>query len=142
MPNLNDVSVLLVEDDSLEAEAVMRGFRRHQLACHIEVARDGVEALSWLRERRARREFSPLLIMLDIRMPRMDGIEFLKELRSDPREGRSIVFILTTSTDPNDIRQAYDYSVAGFIPKGQIANDFSNLISLLRNYCSLVEFPV
>ncbi|MCU0716017.1 MAG: response regulator [Pirellula sp.] len=141
MPNLNEVSVLLVEDDSLEAEAVMRGFRRNQLDCPIEIARDGVEALNWLRSRHQRKPISPLIIMLDIRMPRMDGIEFLKELRSDPAMSRSIVFILTTSTDPKDIQQAYEYSVAGFIPKGQIASDFSNLISLLRTYCSLVEFP-
>jgi CheY-like chemotaxis protein len=141
MPNLNDVSVLLVEDDSLEAEAVMRGFRRNQLDCPIEIARDGVEALSWLRSRYERKQVSPLIIMLDIRLPRMDGIEFLKELRSDPAMNRSIVFILTTSTDPKDIQQAYEYSVAGFIPKEQIASDFSNLISLLRTYCSLVAFP-
>lgn len=142
MPSLDDVSFLLVEDDSLEAEAVMRGFRRHQLACHIEVARDGVAALEWLRRRHDQKQASPLLIMLDIRMPRMDGFEFLQELRADTRLSRSIVFVLTTSTDPKDIDQAYEYAIAGYIPKDQITNDFSNLISLLRNYCSLVEFPV
>ena len=80
--------------------------------------------------------------MLDIRMPRMDGFEFLQELRADTRLSRSIVFVLTTSTDPKDIDQAYEYAIAGYIPKDQITNDFSNLISLLRNYCSLVKFPV
>lgn len=71
----------------------------------------------------------------------MDGIQFLKELRSDPQLSNSIVFILTTSNSDKDKAEAYDFNVAGYIVKENAGRDFLNLIDLIDNYWRLVELP-
>src|SRR5690606_3515074 len=90
------VNILLVEDDEIEAEAVIRAFQKHALPNPITVAQDGIEALSILRHQ-AQWHANPYMILLDLNMPRMSGIEFLHEIRQDSQLKRSIIFVLTTS---------------------------------------------
>jgi CheY-like chemotaxis protein len=106
------------------------------------LAHDGIEALDMLRGTNGRPRLPrPFLILLDLNMPRMDGIEFLKELRKDEELKRSIVFIMTTSDADEDKAKAYNLGVAGYILKSNPANAFLEATALLETYCRVIEFP-
>lgn len=136
------VHVLLVEDNNVDREAVRRAFARHRIANPIHDANDGVEALEILRGKGDRPRLPrPYLILLDINMPRMNGIELLHELRADPELRDSIVFVLTTSKSDEDKMAAYGTNVAGYILKSDVGAGFVGLVSLLEHYWRLVEFP-
>lgn len=136
------VQVLLVEDNDVDREAVRRAFRQHRIANPIHAARDGLEALEVLRgdvERRALRR--PYVVLLDLNMPRMDGIELLRELRADPALRDSVVFVLTTSKADEDRTAAYDLNVAGYICKSDVGTGFIRLVELLDHYWRVVVLP-
>lgn len=137
------VSILLVEDDDIDAEGVQRAFKRQKIANPIVRVKDGLEALSLLRgeEGVERLVTSSVIILLDINMPRMNGHEFLAEIRNDEKLKSSVVFVLTTSEAENDIYQAYQKNVAGYILKSRAGSDFANLVGLLDNYWRFVEMP-
>lgn len=131
-------SVLLVEDNEVDVEAVQRAFRRASLPFRLHNARDGAEALAMLRgDDGAAALEEPFLILLDINMPRMDGLEMLKVLRGDKALKQSIVFMLTTSNRDSDVAQAYEHNVAGYFLK----DDLSPLIQTLSPYCQGNTFP-
>ncbi len=134
--------ILLVEDDDIDAELVMRAYRRQRLENPFTIVHDGIEALEVLRgSDRVSRLPRPYLILLDINMPRMNGIEFLHALRQDEDLRRSIVFILTTSNNDADKLAAYDEQIAGYLLKANVGNDFRHVIELLDSYRNAVEFP-
>ena len=136
------VHILLVEDDAVDAEAIRRAFRRERIANEITVVSDGIAALEALRGENGRDPIPhPYVILLDINMPRMNGIEFLGELRRDPQLKRSIVFVLTTSESDEDKMAAYDQFVAGYILKSRAGHGFVEMTKLLRNYWRVVELP-
>ncbi|QDU93432.1 response regulator [Lignipirellula cremea] len=139
--NENTVHILLVEDDEVSAEAVERAFRKARIANPIHLTRDGIEALDKLRGNGVEPIPRPYIILLDLNMPRMNGLEFLEELRSDPELKRSIVFVLTTSSADRDRLAAYDQFVAGYVVKSKVGDDFMNFISMLDHYWRVVEFP-
>jgi CheY-like chemotaxis protein len=140
--NREHVHILLVEDDDIDAELVLRAYRRHSLANPFTIVRDGVEALEVLRgSARTERLPRPYLILLDINMPRMNGIEFLHEVRHDSDLRRSIVFVLTTSNNDEDKLAAYNEQIAGYLLKANVGEDFCNVIALLDSYRNAVEFP-
>ena len=101
-------------------------------------ARDGVEALELLRSGAVAR---PYLILLDLNMPRMGGLEFIAEVRQDPRLSNSVVFVLTTSKSDEDLSAAYRSHVAGYIVKSEIGDSFGNLVQMLDAYWQIVELP-
>ena len=138
---VNGVTLLLVEDDLVDAEAIQRAFRQHRIANPFVVVPDGVEALRALRGESEVRVPHPYVVLLDINMPRMNGLEFLAELRADPALSRTIVFVLTTSDREEDKVAAYDQHVAGYILKSRVGEDFLEVVKLLRVYWRLVEFP-
>lgn len=136
------VNVLLVEDNEVDREAVRRAFARHRIANPIIDAIDGIEALDILRGTNGKERLArPILILLDINMPRMSGIELLRELRADPDLHDSVVFVLTTSKSDEDKVAAYDANVAGYIIKSDVGAGFVDLINLLDCYWKIVEFP-
>lgn len=135
--NERTVTILLIEDDEVDVEAVRRGFRKNKIANPFIVAKDGIEALTLLREGIQH----PFLILLDLNMPRMNGIEFLKELRGDPVLKTTIVFVLTTSDDERDRWDAYEQNIAGYLLKAQAGKDFVHVINMLDVYWRYVEFP-
>ena len=138
----NTVTLLLVEDDDVAAEAVERAFRRAKISNPIVRARDGIEALVKLRDKSVPRAVPrPDLILLDLKMPRMNGLTFLQELRNDPELKQTIVFVLTTSDSEKDRDDAYKYLIAGYIAKSRAGQDFMELIQLLDLYWRVVEFP-
>jgi CheY-like chemotaxis protein len=137
------VSILLVEDDDVDAELVVRAFRKLKIANPIVMAKDGIEALSHLRGEEGYTGIQPpFLILLDINMPRMNGHEFLAELRADPKLHDSIVFVLTTSSAEKDRLAAYNYNIAGYLLKSSAGEDFSSMLSMLDHYWRFVEFPI
>ena len=139
---VNGVHLLLVEDDQVDAEGIQRAFRQQRIANPFIVVRDGVEALQVLRgEGGSDPVPRPYLILLDLNMPRMNGIEFLQALREDPELRRSIVFVLTTSDREEDKLAAYEEHVAGYILKSRAGEDFLEVIKLLRTYWRIIEFP-
>jgi CheY-like chemotaxis protein len=136
------VQLLHVEDDDLCLMGLNRAFKVTKMANPVSFAHDGIEALEMLRGTNGRPRLPrPFLILLDLNMPRMDGIEFLKELRQDEELKKSIVFIMTTSDANEDKLKAYNLGVAGYILKSNPANAFLEAAALLETYCRVVEFP-
>ena len=136
----NEVTVLLVEDDPIDVDAVQRAFRKARIRNPIVTAKDGLDALEMLR--REGGVARPYLILLDLNMPRMNGLEFLEELRSDEALAGAVVFVLTTSDAHRDIWAAYDKRVAGYILKSNVGEDFIKVLMMLENYWRVVELPV
>jgi len=133
------LNILLVEDDDVDVMNVERAFERGRITNPLFRASDGVEALEMLRsggvplERR--------LVLLDLNMPRMNGIEFLRNARADPQLRRLPVVILTTSNDERDRVEAYDLNVAGYLLKPVTFTHFVELMAALNRYWTLVEMP-
>lgn len=140
--NTQPLNIFLVEDDDGDAKAVIRAFNKAKVANPIIRAYDGLEALEALRGLNGHvKPPLPYIILLDLNMPRMDGIQFLKELRKDPDLKKTIVFILTTSKNDKDKAEAYELNVAGYIVKETAGTDFLQLTGLIDNYWRLVELP-
>lgn len=137
------VNILIVDDDDVAAESVVRSLRKHEMDFPITLARDGLEALEILRHQNNElRIEKPYLILLDLNMPRMDGFEFLQEIRSDKELHDSIIFILTTSDADSDRTRAYHQNIAGYMVKSAVGPQFSKLANLLDNYRSTVSLPL
>ena len=142
MPETSQVNILLVEDDQIDVRFIKKTFQSHRITNPIYVASDGIEALEILRGEGGREPLArPYLILLDINMPRMNGIQFLQELRGDPRLSNSIVFVLTTSAHDQDKESAYAHNVAGYLLKSGIGGDFMNAIRMLENFLVSIQFP-
>jgi CheY-like chemotaxis protein len=134
--------LLHVEDDDICQMMLSRTFQKAKIANPISFACDGIDALEMLRGSNGRERLPrPYLILLDLNMPRMNGIEFLKELRQDEELKKSIVFVLTTSDADADKVEAYNLGVAGYILKSNPANAFLEATALLDTYWRVVEFP-
>lgn len=134
--------ILLVEDDDGDAKAVRRAFSKAKIANTIIRAEDGIEALEMLRgENGHEKPDMPLILLVDLNMPRMGGIELVKELRADPLLKRTIVFILTTSKSDEDKESAYEHHVTGYIVKETAGRDFLNLVDMVDRYWRIVELP-
>ena len=134
--------LLHVEDDDICLMMLNRAFKKAKIANPISVAHDGIAALELLRGTNGRPRLPrPFIILLDLNMPRMDGIEFLRELRKDEDLKKSIVFVLTTSDADEDKVKAYNLGVAGYILKSNPANAFLEATALLDTYWRVVEFP-
>ncbi|AUX47779.1 chemotaxis protein CheY [Sorangium cellulosum] len=133
------LNILLVEDDEVDVMNVRRAFKRNNISNPLWVAGNGVEALELLRsgvipvERR--------LILLDLNMPKMNGIEFLRELRADPDLVATSVVVLTTSNDDRDKVGAFNLNVAGYLLKPVTFLSFVELMAALNKYWRLVELP-
>ena len=133
------IRVLLVEDDEVEVMSVRRAFRMTGVAHELIVARDGVEALRILRgEGGYGRLERPYVILLDVNMPRMNGLEFLREVRRDPELSAADVVVLTTSTAEADRRAACDARVAGYVVKSTLGEDFRVFASSIAGFLSLL----
>ena len=142
MTEAGEVHVLLIEDDSIDAKAVERAFKRAQINNPVTRAKDGVEGLLKLRgEAGAPGIAKPYLILLDLNMPRMSGLEFLSELRRDPEHHDAVVFVLTTSKAEEDRVASYERNVAGYMVKSEVGKGFSNMTALLDRYWNVVQLP-
>ena len=136
------LNILLVEDDDGDAKAVLRAFRKSTLVNSIMRAVDGIEALDILRGSNGKAKLlPPYLLLVDMNMPRMNGIQLVKALREDDALRHAVVFVLSTSKREEDKMAAYDLNVAGYIFKGTAGRDFLNLVNLIECYKRIVELP-
>lgn len=142
-PNQNaNVKFLLVDDDEIDVQSIKRAFKKLRLANEIVVANDGIEALEILRGTDDTPPLpDPYLILLDLNMPRMNGLEFLDVIRADPALSHALVFVLTTSTDDHDRFAAYDKHVAGYIVKSRTQATFMEALEMIDHYWRVIEFP-
>ena len=133
------LNILLVEDDHVDVMNVKRAFERNRITNPLFVAADGIEALEMLRGGKV--PDTRRMILLDLNMPRMNGIEFLRELRRDPELQHTPVVVLTTSNDQRDKIEAYNFNVAGYLLKPVTFLNFVELTAALNKYWTLVELP-
>jgi CheY-like chemotaxis protein len=137
--NPREIHILLVEDDEIDVMNVQRAFERNRTTNPLLVARDGVEALELLRDGSV--PDSRRLVLLDLNLPRMNGIEFLRQVRADPELQMLSVVVLTTSNEERDRVEAYRLNVAGYLLKPVRFADFVELMAALNRYWTLVEMP-
>ncbi len=132
MEPFEQVEILLVEDSSLDAELMMRAMRGGGLANRLLWVKDGQEALDFLfrqGEFASREDSVPRLVLLDLKMPRVDGIEVLKAIKADEKTKRIPVVIMTSSQEERDVAQSYDLGVNSYVVKPV---DFNSLTELAR----------
>ena len=134
----SNVTILMVDDDDVDVLAVARALKRANINNPLVIAHDGQDALERLR---AQQLAKPFLVLLDLNMPRMNGIEFLKSARQDESLKNSVIFVLTTSASQQDRDSAYEHNVAGYMVKDRDNGGFMNVAELVRQYTSYVEFP-
>ncbi|WP_088890925.1 response regulator [Leptolyngbya ohadii] len=138
------LNILLVEDDEVDVMNVKRAFKKYNITNPLYLAGDGIEALAMLREKGDQPPVVPAtrrLILLDLNMPKMGGIEFLHELRSDPALRSTPVVVLTTSNQDRDRVEAYNLNVAGYILKPVTFVNFAETMIALNKYWAICELP-
>ncbi len=137
------VHILLVEDDEVDIQDIQRTFKKNKIANPLHIASNGVEALNKLYGRNGEKKLdpSPKMLLLDINMPKMNGLELLETLRADPAFHSMLVFVLTSSNDDRDKVAAYKLNVAGYILKPMQFSEFTKAVSVLNLYWTLLEFP-
>jgi CheY-like chemotaxis protein len=133
------LNILLVEDDEVDVMNVQRAFKKNRIANPLFHAGNGLDALQMLRGGEIPR--SNRLVLLDLNMPKMNGIEFLRALRADPELSMTSVVVLTTSNEDRDKIEAYKLNVAGYLLKPVTFTNFVDLMSTLNKYWTLVELP-
>ena len=138
------VNILLVEDDSVDVINVQRAFKKNNIQNPLSIAKNGIEALNMLRGENGYEKIDPQpqIILLDLNMPQMNGIEFLKEVRKDTLLRTISVFVMTTSSDDKDRMDAYNLNVAGYILKPISFEKFVSAVSILDSYWKLCEQPI
>ncbi len=137
------VRFLIIDDDHVSVLAIKRALKKLKIINPVQVARDGREALEMLRgEFGDGHRLPPYLVTLDLNMPRMNGIEFLQEIRKDPELADTVVFILTTSDDERDKLSAYDNHVAGYIVKSNdTGQSCVDTLKMLDHAWRVVDLP-
>lgn len=132
------MNLLVVEDDDVDVISLRRSFSAQGVDVQITRAVDGVDALERLRSGEMK---EPFLVLLDIQMPRMTGIEFLTEVRADPVLDSSVVFVLTTSQAQQDVLASFKKNVAGYFVKNESAKDYQEVVDLMQNYWQTSLLP-
>lgn len=137
-----EATLLIVEDDDIDAMAIERSFKKLKLDNDLVRAKDGIEALEIMRGENGKTKLEkPYLILLDLNMPRMNGLELLAALRDDPELEETVVIVLTTSAADQDQTQAYHQHVAGYIVKTEIKDSFLEVLELVDCYWKIVTLP-
>ncbi|MCP6762009.1 MAG: response regulator [Fischerella sp. CENA71] len=138
------INILLVEDDEVDIMNVKRAFKKVNITNPLHIATNGIEALAMLRSSNGEPPKVPndrRLILLDLNMPKMGGIEFLQELRSDQQLRLTPVVVMTTSNQDKDRVEAYNLNVAGYLVKPVTFNNFIELMTTLHKYWTICEMP-
>ena len=144
MTTTQQLNILLVEDDEVDVMNVQRALKKNgATATTLYRAANGIEALAILRSNShiPTEGNGRLLILLDLNMPQMGGLEFLKELRADPALCKLPVVVLTTSMQDSDLAAAYQYNVAGYLVKPITFATFIEKMDVLNRYWSMSEMP-
>ncbi len=143
MPDMATTNILLVEDDKVDVMNVQRSFRQANITNPLYIANNGVDALDILKGSHADVNMPEVrrLVLLDLNMPKMGGIELLQNIRKDPDLRSTPVIVLTTSNQEKDRIEAYNLNVAGYLLKPVTFGSFFELITTLNRYWTLCEIP-
>ena len=133
------LNILLVDDDEVDVMTVRRAFTKANIVNKLFVASDGIQALDMLRNNGV--PDSRRIVLLDLNMPRMNGIEFLREVRADRALHALTVVVLTTSNEDRDRVEAYQLNVAGYLLKPVTFRAFAEVMATLNKYWTLMEMP-
>lgn len=136
--NASQPAILLVEDNPMDVDLALRAFRKRRLANPIEVARDGEEALAWIPRWEAG-EALPAVILLDLKLPRVDGLEVLRQLKAHPALRRIPIVVLTTSAESQDVARAYELGVNSYIVKPVDFDKFMEVASQIEIYWTVIN---
>ncbi len=140
-PKTERPPILLVEDNPMDVDLTLRAFARRKLTNPVAVARDGEEALALIPRWEAG-EPAPVVILLDLKMPKVDGLEVLRVLKSHPQFQSIPVVVLTTSADDGDIRAAYKLGANSYIVKPVDFDKFMDVASQIELYWLVFNQPV
>lgn len=132
--------ILLVEDNPVDLDLTLRAFARRKLANPILVARDGQEALDWIPRWEAG-EPTPLVVLLDLKLPRVDGLEVLRRLRAHPISQDLPVVVLTSSSEDQDVETAYRHCANSYIVKPVDFEKFMEVATQIELYWCLINHP-
>lgn len=145
MTNTDEVEILLVEDNPSDAELALRNLKKHNLANRLEWVKDGEQALDFLFARAAYQgrdmANAPKVVLLDLRLPKVDGVEVLRAMKADARTRMIPVVVLTSSKEDRDIKACYDLGVNSYVAKPVEFAEFSQVISELGLYWLLINKP-
>lgn len=136
--------ILLVEDSPNDIELVLAALEENRLANEVVVVRDGEEALDYLYRRgvfRLRREGNPVVVLLDLKLPKVDGLEVLAQLKSDSDMRRIPVVVLTSSREEQDLIRSYDLGTNAYVVKPVDFHEFVNVIKSLGLFWAIVNQP-
>ncbi|MBL9018578.1 MAG: response regulator [Myxococcales bacterium] len=133
------LTILLVDDDEVDVMTVKRAFTKANITNKVYVATNGVEALEMLRGPDL--PTTRRIVLLDLNMPRMNGIELLREVRNDPQLAGLTVVVLTTSNEDRDRVEAFQLNVAGYLLKPVTFSHFAEVMATLNKYWTLMELP-
>ena len=140
-----DVEILLVEDNPNDVELTLHALKRHNLANRVEVLRDGAEALDYIfctGAYAARAiEAPPKIVLLDLKLPKVDGLEVLRQIKADPRTRKIPVVVLTTSQEQRDIIESYDLGVNSYIVKPVDFDQFVEATRIFGLYWLVLNEP-
>jgi CheY-like chemotaxis protein len=139
----NPMPILLVEDNDADVELALRAFRRRKLSNPIAVARDGEEALDYVHRRGRFAEAAPMpgLILLDLRLPKVDGLDVLQEIKRHPVYRNIPVVVLTTSAEDRDVVRSYDLGAASYIVKPVEFAKFQEVVERIDLYWIVTNVP-
>jgi two-component system response regulator len=145
MSETNQIELLVVEDNQDDLDMTLRALRKANLANHIQIARDGVEALDFIfcEGAHANRKIKdgPKVILLDLKLPKIDGLEVAKRVKSDPRTKIIPVVMLTSSKEQKDVIESYRLGVNGYIVKPVNFEGFAAAVQELGMYWLLLNQP-
>ncbi|HMP81890.1 MAG TPA: response regulator [Verrucomicrobiota bacterium] len=145
MNNINEIEILLIEDNQDDLDMTLRALRNSNFANRVEVARDGVEALEFIfcegRHAGRKRENKLKVILLDLKLPKMDGFEVLKRLKSNPETRAIPVVVLTSSREQRDVVETYQLGVNSYIVKPVNFEGFAAAVRDLGMYWLLLNQP-
>ena len=137
------IHFMIIDDDVIDIKDMQRTFKKNNIDNPLHIATNGLEALNKLLGLNGEKKImpTPQIIILDINMPKMNGIEFMKNIRANKQLKSLLIFIFTTSNSEKDKMEAYNLNVAGYIVKPFQVSQFMEIISSLHRYWNLLEFP-
>lgn len=143
--DLNEVEILLVEDNPTDAELTMRALKKNNLTNKLVWVKDGAEALDFLFANGTYADRSqadlPKLVLLDLRMPKVDGLEVLQKIKADEKTKKIPVVVLTSSKEDEDIVESYELGVNSYVSKPVEFDEFTEAVSTLGLYWILLNKP-
>ncbi|MFC4065310.1 response regulator [Actinoplanes subglobosus] len=136
-----DGRILVIDDSADDVTLMLRALKKNNITNAVDIATDGEEALRYLFPPGGRQNPMPALVLLDLNMPKISGLEVLRSIRADPRTRYLPVVVLTTSTEERDIVNTYDLGANSFVRKPVAFDEFLDAVKVLGMYWLLVNRP-